>query len=342
LYSVIASVVGISFYRYFFAEPAANDNNILVFCYVFGTMLVSFFSGLFSALQNFRLPNIVLVSINVLFILCLILFREKPLLILHFFYFYFGAFALQGIFLAISFFIDYRKAETKAAENTIDTLVLVFKYSLMAVSANIIYFLLYRVDYWFVNKFCSLADLGNYIQASKLGQLFISIPSIVGASVFASVAAQTNANPAKNILKVSRTVFGLASVLMISLLCIGKWMFPFIFGGSYNKMYLAFLLLAPGIITICILYPINAYHSGIKKIGVNIAGSTLALMVTLIGDYIFIPKYGIIAAATISSFGYATYATYVINFFCKHNNIPVSSFFLIQKSDLAWLIKEKK
>lgn len=325
LYSLIASLACIFFYNYFFSSLLQTDKKILLFFYVIGVMLVSFFNGLSSALQNFRLPNVVLVSINILLILALIIFRNEPFLTLQFYYFYFGTFSLQGIVLAVVFVVNYKKEEKKDVQNSSDVLQLIFKYSLMAISANIIYFLLYRVDYWFVNKFCSSSDLGNYIQASKLGQLFLSIPSIIGASVFASVAAQTSGNPSKNVLRVSRTVLGVAFVLMMILICVGKWFFPFLFGNSFSKMYLAFVLLAPGTLAICFLYPLTAYYAGIKMIKVNIAGSSIALVIVLICDYIFIPTHGIVAAAVISSIGYATYAAYVIRYFCKQNKIPFAS-----------------
>ena len=52
----------------------------------------------------------------------------------------------------------------------------VVRYSSQAFIANTVFFLVYRVDYWFVERFCSSADLGNYVQVSKLVQLPDSLP----------------------------------------------------------------------------------------------------------------------------------------------------------------------
>lgn len=339
LYSTIAAAVCVAIFKIIFPKLIGNDKTILLFFYVCGIMLVSFFNAFFSALQNFRLPNIVLILTNVILIFCFFLFKNSPILKHQFYYFYFGAFALQGIFLSLVFMLNYRKVEQKTNQIN-DVINLIFKYSLMAISANIIYFLLNRVDYWFVNKYCSLSDLGNYIQASKLGQIFVSIPGIVGASVFAWVAGETKGHSSKNVLMICRAILYIAVLAMLALIFIGKWLFPFLFGNSFNKMYEAFVLLSPGFLAVCFLYPLAAYYSGIKKIKVNISGSVLALIVVVVGDFIFIPNYGIFAAATISSIGYITYAIYVTCVFCKQNNISFISVFKIKKADFNWLLNK--
>ena len=61
---------------------------------------------------------------------------------------------------------------------------LLFRYCAMAFVGNIIYFLLYRVDYWFVENYCTPEQLGNYIQVSKLGHLFLIVPTILASAVF--------------------------------------------------------------------------------------------------------------------------------------------------------------
>ena len=58
-----------------------------------------------------------------------------------------------------------------------------------------------------------------------------------------------------------------------------------------------------------------------------------ALVVILVGDLIFIPKYGINAAAMISSVGYIVYQVYVIAVFKKEYPCSVADFFIFRSSD---------
>ncbi|MEJ7681191.1 MAG: oligosaccharide flippase family protein [Segetibacter sp.] len=65
---------------------------------------------------------------------------------------------------------------------------LLIRYALVALAANVIFFLVYRVDYWFVKKYCTLQELGNYIQVSKLGQMLLIIPTIISSVVLPQTA----------------------------------------------------------------------------------------------------------------------------------------------------------
>ncbi len=113
----------------------------------------------------------------------------------------------------------------------------------------------------------------------------------------------------------------------------GKWLFPFLFGSSFNDMYLAFVLLVPGILSLSCLFTLTAYYAGKDRIWTNIKGSLLALLVITAGDSIFIPRYGIAAAALVSSIGYIIYQVYILSVFVKEYQVPLSDFFMIRLTD---------
>jgi O-antigen/teichoic acid export membrane protein len=78
----------------------------------------------------------------------------------------------------------------------------------------------------------------------------------------------------------------------------------------------------------------TAYFSGKNKIKINITAAVFALIVILAGDIIFIPEYGIVAAALVSSLGYIVYQVYVISVFKKEYPCSVRDFFIFRWSDL--------
>jgi O-antigen/teichoic acid export membrane protein len=65
------------------------------------------------------------------------------------------------------------------------------KYCLTAFGANAVFFMVYKIDYLFVNysPVCTAADLGNYIQVSKIGQLMLLVPQIIASVVFPRTAS---------------------------------------------------------------------------------------------------------------------------------------------------------
>jgi O-antigen/teichoic acid export membrane protein len=131
----------------------------------------------------------------------------------------------------------------------------------------------------------------------------------------------------------SRSIFLLYTICCIVLALIGKWLFPFVFGESFTAMYLPFLWLIPGILSLSGIFTLTAYFAGKNRIKVNITGSVYALIVIVAGDIFFIPKYGIEAAAIVSSLGYIVYQIYIITVFRKEYQTAVSDFFIFRSSD---------
>jgi O-antigen/teichoic acid export membrane protein len=256
----------------------------------------------------------------------------------NYFYFYFGAFLLQGICLAVA-------VRLKFITNGIPSFLsvfefrLLFSYCALAFVGNILHLLLYRLDYYFVEKYCTAAQLGNYIQVSKLANLFFILPTILASAVFPLTASGQKTGIIKTITLLSRCLF--ISYLFICLLLIlaGKWLFPFVFGNSFSGMYQPFIFLVPGILALSGIFTITAYFAGNNQIKHNITGSVLALLVIFTGDIIWIPKYGINAAAMVSSIGYLVYQVYVILVINREFNTKLSDFFLFRIRDIGNLKK---
>jgi O-antigen/teichoic acid export membrane protein len=212
-------------------------------------------------------------------------------------------------------------------------------YSLLAFTGNLLTFLVFRVDYWLIQYFeRSNEELGNYIQVSKLAQLFFTLPSVLATAVFPLTAGGLPSIGAD--LKIlSRIVFMAAISGCFVLALTGYWLFPAVFGEKFDDMYLPFLLLAPGIIAICLAYPLAGYFSGRNRISINIFSSLLALVLIVAGNIIFIPLYGIRGAAAVSSLGYLTLCGFLLFNFKKYETAGVRDLFVPRKTDLAWLMQ---
>ncbi len=335
-------VVGtITFFTvFFFFTDSYNgvSKTLLVvssFAFICGNLLTTYCSGFFYARNNFILPN----CINIICTTCLIIlipFNGKSIIPAidneNYFYIYFSSFLVQGLCLAIATKMKYIKSGFQRFLSMADFRLL-FRYCAMAFVGNIIYFLLYRIDYWFVAKYCTADQLGNYIQVSKLVHLFFILPTILASAVFPITAAGQKTGINHILTLLSRTIFFIYLLACIFLALTGQWLFPFVFGDSFSVMYQPFLLLIPGILSLSGLFTLTAYFAGKNRIKVNIIGSVYALAVILIGDIIFIPRYGINAAALVSSVGYMVYQGYIIIIFKKEFNTALSDLFVIRVSD---------
>ena len=303
--------------------------------YISGNLLITYCAGIFYARNDFMLPNVIIITGTIILII-LIPYGGKSIVYsvtgTNYFYIYFTTFFVQGICMAIAIKRKYLKKIRIQFLNFVEFRLL-FRYCALAFLGNIVFFLLYRIDYFFVERYTTAVELGNYIQVSKLVHLFFILPTILATVVFPFTASGQKAEIDKFLTLLSRALFMLYIFACLILGLIGSWLFPFVFGKSFTGMYQPFLFLIPGILSLSGIFTLTAYYAGINRIKVNITGSLYALMVILAGNIIFVPKYGISAAALVSSVGYVVYQIYIIMIFKKEYPGSALDFFIFRSAD---------
>jgi O-antigen/teichoic acid export membrane protein len=275
--------------------------------YTFGISLNNFFTSLFYAKQNYAVPNILMSATNT-FVIILIPFFAKGFMGLNreqFLYIYFLQFILQGIGLAALYIIWYSPVR-KLQLPTLKEYKLLFRFAIIALFANIAYYLINRVDYLFVEAWCSAKSLGNYVQVSKMGQLFLIIPSIIASAVYPQVAKGENANTARYIVRMITLFVPLYVFVIIGAYLFSSPVFIWLFGKTFDEMYVPFLLLLPGILCLSMHVIISAFFGAKNKPSYNVISTSAGLVVVLIGDTVLIKRMGITGAALVSSLGYTT------------------------------------
>ena len=308
----------------------------LAFAFICGNLLSGYGTAIAYAKRNFFLPNIINTAINILLIFLLVSMEAMRTQIINddtFIVIFFSVALLQGITTLLALSLLYAKSWSLSLPTAAECKKL-FRYGLVAFAANIISFLLYRVDYWFVKQYCPAADLGNYIQVSKLAQVFFILPGILAGTIFPLTAGGQQPGVNNILASISRVIFVLYIVCCAILAATGYWLFPWIFGSTFQGMYIPFLFLVPGIVALSTLYTLTAYFAGKNKISVNVKGALAGLACIILGDLLLIPRYGINAAALMSSVGYIVYHIYVLHAFTKEYGQPAISFFNFSLSDI--------
>lgn len=330
-------------YLYFLFVPHDNNliqNNQLLFwsavSFIAGNLLQSFGGSLFYAKNNFTFPYKIAFVFQTILLIILI-FKWALLLPLvsdaTYFSFYFISYLVMGI-SCFGFFIFQQKEKFRFTLPSARQLRLFINYCALSWVDNLIFFLLYRLDYVFVERLCSVKELGNYIQVSKIAQLFFILPAVLASIIFPLSVLKPSGEILKWITSISRFIFLIYSVICLIAILTGKWLFPFVFGPSFNDMYLPFVLLVPGILSLSVSFTLSAYFSGIKKLGVNIKAALLALGVVLTGNFIGVSFYSIQVAAVVSSISYIVLMIYLINVMKKQHQLSTSDFFLFRPKDL--------
>ncbi|WP_169337696.1 lipopolysaccharide biosynthesis protein [Segetibacter koreensis] len=316
-----------------------SDYFYYAICYVGGIQMTNFFTALFYANKNFYLPNFIMAVLNIIVIIIIPkqagTYNTDTSFIIKL---YFTFFVITGFALAAAFIMQKQSWKTLSLP-VFAHIRLLIRYAVLSLAANVIFFLVYRVDYWFVEKYCNATELGNYIQVSKLGQMLLVIPTIISSVVFPHTASGVSAliEMKDNIMRIGRITTMLFSILFLVMILSGKWVFPFVFGQTFKLMYVPFLLLLPGIWALSNLYILSAYFGGINKVKINVQGASVALLVILTGDILFIPHYGIFAAAIVSTAGYTINFLYSFFILQKEHTVSFGQYWSINKEDIQWL-----
>ncbi len=347
LWSVATGIIMMGFvYLFFLADHSIEDAYLFPYtlyalCYVSGQSFMNYLTALYYTQENYFLPNFLLSLANFAFILIipgkdtLTSSAETQKII----YLYFFIFLLSGLILFVAFLITNKKegAVGFPAEESIKQFL---KYSLTALAANVVFFLVYRIDYFFVkvSPVCTDADVGNYIQVSKLGQMMLIVPQIIASVVFPRTASGIERQRLSNSIMVMARLFSqLFLGVFIIVMVIGHYIFIYVFGPTFNKMQIPMLVIIPGIFSLSVLVLLSAYFSGVGKLKVNVHGAILGLIVMIMGDSLFVPHFGIIAAAIVSTVSYTVNLAYSLFVFNKDHDIHFIHFFKWRKQDYYWM-----
>lgn len=311
-----------------------SDYLFLLICgvaYTFGISLNNFFTALFYAIQDYALPNILMSIINII-VIALIPFFAKGFMGLNreqFLYVYFLQFILQGVGLSILYLVLYSPINTLQFP-TCQENKLLFRFAFIALFANIAYYLINRVDYLFVEAWCSAKSLGNYVQVSKMGQLFLIIPSIIASAVYPQAAKGENSNMVTYILRIITLFVPLYILIIIASYLFTSGLFVWLFGQTFDEMYIPFLVLLPGILFLSMHIIIAAYFGAKNKPFYNVVSTGAGLLVVLVGDVVLIKKMGITGAALVSSLGYTTAFIVSLILFRQKTHITWPDIFTIE------------
>lgn len=333
-------------YAYFFVDASADKTLINWYCvfgflYVCGQSLTNYSVAIYYTKENYFLPNFLLGAVNIIYVLFIpgAKANHDSTHTQWLIFFYFFTFFISGVLVFLSYVIQYKKeGAMRFPESHLFRQII--RYSLTALGANAVFFLVYRVDYLFVNysPVCTTADLGNYIQVSKLGQMMLVVPQIIAGVVFPRTASGIEPeNLNKAIITIARILSQLFLLMFVVVAILGKQIFTLVFGETFNKMQLPMLILIPGIFSLSLLALLSAYFGGKGKIKINLYAAIIGLIVMIIGDFIFVPRYGIIAAAAISTLSYLANTGYSMWHFHKDFSIKWFEFFKWRKEDYNWL-----
>ena len=229
---------------------------------------------------------------------------------------YVGGFALQALLLllGVSLKLNHSHRETPS-----DWRRQWWRFSLLALGSNMLFFLVLRADYAWVAYWMDPVALGNYVQVSRLGQLLVMPASMLAAVVFPYAAAREVQATADSVLLLTRTLALLYGVGGLLLLLMGYWLFPALFGAEFNQVFMPLVLAYPGFVALGWLSVLGAFVSAQGNQRVHVWANATALVILIVLDGWMIPQYGLAGAALVSSVAYFAAFVWVYRVFRRQS-----------------------
>ena len=311
IWSVIAALIAtvlLFLFKNNFVSVSQYNTSLYSFLFIAGTLLTTFFSALFYGRQNFLYPHLIPAIVNFIVLfscggLLLLKNQDRTILVTIFF----SGFLIMGTALGIIYHFKYslRFLFQKISKTSFKKL---FRYSGLAFITNIVAFFAYRIDYWILKSFSPQvitdAALGNYIQVTKLVQLFLFAPTIIATIVFPVSASGGDKEFKKKLKKTVGQLISLNLIACVIVLLIGRWLFTFLYGNSFSLMYMCFVYSIPAILAITVVRILSSYFAGTDRIRYNLIGGSIAFIVVGILNFWLIPSMGINGSAVADSTGY--------------------------------------
>jgi O-antigen/teichoic acid export membrane protein len=285
---------------------SAQWSTFFSFFFVAGNLISAIFCVLFYADNEYATPNILMLFCTVVltvFFLTVIHYRlidKKNVICIYFIFL-----LVQSVILAFVFSAKrYKEVFSSQKLITKNEFKSLLRFSLIALLNNVVFFLLYRADYWLVEHYSSAGELANYIQASKFGQFLLIMPNIFSAIVLPRIADGTVkkfARPA-GLAFVCMTFFFL--ILLLTLFLIGPKFFISLLGTGFSPAFWPAVIKIPAILFLSCSFVIGTWFSGTDKVIYNTVCSLAGLIILIAADCILIPIYGIIGASIGSLIAY--------------------------------------
>jgi O-antigen/teichoic acid export membrane protein len=219
-----------------------------------------------------------------------------------------------------------------------DLLRAMLRYASVSYFATLAQFLNYRVDYWIVQHFRGAAALGLYSLGSGLAMMLWILPRSAATVLGPAMAAKDAGATLEQAARIGRLVFFGSVVLAVLLAAFGATWIGFLYGAAFTPSAgpFAVLLLGCAPFTLCVVQA--SALSALDRQGVNLAASSVGLVVTVILDVLLIPRFGILGAAAASAISYLATTAVVLGAFTRAGSLSISACILPERGDLRYVL----
>jgi len=298
----------------------------------------NFFSSILTGEQKFRKLNIFTIiaqAINLIgVILLLLVFKLDVFYVLIWYVLVNIISALMPmgfIFLLDGFHFDFKLRVLKRALN----------YGVKISLTGIFALLILRVDLYMVNFFKGMVEAGFYSLASTFGDIFFILPFSIVTVMFPKINAEDKSKK-ESVAKYSRLSLLSVLILAIGVLLFIKLFIGLLYGQEFLPSVQPILLLLPGLIALSTSTVLSQYFLSTGYPFKLTICWLLATILNIVLNFIYIPQYGMIAAAVSSTITYLLVFGFHYYFFNKATGMGFYDIFVPRKAEIKNIFERAK
>ena len=212
-------------------------------------------------------------------------------------------------------------------------------YALPCYIGNLVQFLNYRLDVFFVSFFAGAAAVGLYTLAAALAQQIWLISAAAAMVLLPRVAAGQDAAAANagKTAQATRLALWCSACAAMLLAVLAKPLVQKLFGEAFLPSLYALWWLLPGIVAFSIVNVIASYFAGMGKPRLNLLVALVGLFLTVLLDLMLIPRHRIIGAAIASTASYVSSAVLTLWLFQRESRLGLLQIVLPTRADVETL-----
>jgi len=298
----------------------------------------NFFSSILTGEQKFRKLNIFTVitqTINLIGIILLLLVFKLDVFYVLIWYVLVNIinalFPMGFIFLTDGIHFNFNLQVLKKALN----------YGFKICLTGIFAFLILRVDLYMVNFFKGATEAGFYSLASSFGDIFFILPFSIVTVIFPKINAEDKSKK-ESIAKYSRISLSLAFLMAIGALLFIRPVIGLLFGEEFLASVRPIILLLPGLIAWSVAGVLGQYFFSVGyPLKLTISWFLVAVL-NIILNFIYIPQYGMAAAALSSTVTYLLALCFHYYFFNKETGLGFYDIFMPRAAEIRNIFERAK
>ena len=221
-----------------------------------------------------------------------------------------------------------------------DSIKEILKFGSVSQLGNVIQYLNYRLSYYILNYYTTLALVGVYSVGVMFSETVWMIPGSISLVQYSRIANSEDLDYSRNLtLRLAKFSFIATLFVVFIFILLPYDIFSGMFGKDFKPVKSVMIYLSPGIAIFGYTVIISHYFAGTGRYIVNTKADFLGLIITLIFNFTLVPKYGYIGAAVTASLSYLTTGLFLLFSFLRETKTRGKELFISMDDVEFFLIK---